>query len=137
MDSRVKLRFSATRGLPRGSWFEQWGNEPPGQVPLGKRQVTSQPMCRESPRADAPVWTCGARCSRHRLGPPHRIEGALTSQGYCSVILDDSLLPYAHTTFPDADLVLQHDHAPVHTAKIVKEHLETGSRTELLAGQGR
>ncbi|KAH7944131.1 hypothetical protein HPB52_016367 [Rhipicephalus sanguineus] len=60
------------------------------------------------------VW--GA-VSRHGLGPLHRVEDALTSQRYCTEVLDNVLLPYAHSVFPDGDFMFQHDLAPVHTAK--------------------
>ncbi|XP_075526996.1 uncharacterized protein LOC142559256 [Dermacentor variabilis] len=75
------------------------------------------------------VW--GA-VSSHGVGPLHLIDGAFTPKPYCSEILDNVLLPYAHAAFSDANFVSKHDLAPVRTGKIVEEHLET-RRVHLLS----
>ncbi|KAH6947151.1 hypothetical protein HPB50_017224 [Hyalomma asiaticum] len=90
------------------------------RFPCGYEPANAQGVA-ASGSACVNVW---AVVSRHGLGPLHLIEGALTSQSYCSEILDDVFIPYAHSTFPNGDFLFQRDPAPVHTAKVVKEHTE-------------
>ncbi|XP_049519718.1 uncharacterized protein LOC125944032 [Dermacentor silvarum] len=70
-----------------------------------------------SGRSSVNVW--GA-VSRYGLGPLQRIRGHLSSEQYCN-ILNNVLLPYASSLFPDGDYLFQQDRSPIHTARAVKE----------------
>lgn len=72
-----------------------------------------------SGRTSVNVW---GFISRHGLGPLQRIHGTLTSAKYCRS-LDDVLLPYIENLFPDRNFLFQHDQAPVHMGRIVKQYI--------------
>lgn len=76
------------------------------------------------------VW--GA-VSKHGLGPLQRIAGRLTSAtaNYCN-IMDAVLLPFVHSgLFPDHNFLFPQDLAPVHTARVAKNHLQQCGIEEL------
>lgn len=66
------------------------------------------------------VW--GA-VSRHGLGPLHRIIGPLTSVRYCDIV-NTVLVPYVRDGSFHNDFIFQQDNAPIHTTRVVKDHLE-------------
>ncbi|KAG0416889.1 hypothetical protein HPB47_006059 [Ixodes persulcatus] len=74
------------------------------------------------------VW--GA-VTKHGLGPLHRIAGRLMSASYCDIV-DTVLLLFVHGgLFPDHNFLFQQDLAPVHTARVVKNHLQQCGIEEL------
>ena len=74
------------------------------------------------------VWDC---MSAAGVGPlvGLRLEGAVNAQRYRDLIIADTMLRFAHHHLP-ANFIFQHDNAPCHTARIVKQWLEQhGIRT--------
>lgn len=67
------------------------------------------------------VWGC---FSGKGLGPLIKVEGKMNSQDYIQ-ILELQLLPLLHKDFNNRGYLFQDDNAPVHTAKIVKNWIET------------
>ncbi|KAH6924141.1 hypothetical protein HPB50_012805 [Hyalomma asiaticum] len=70
-----------------------------------------------SGRSSVSVW-CAV--SKYGLRPLQRIRGHLSSEQYCN-ILNNVLLPYASSLFPDGNYLFQQDRSPIHTARVVKE----------------
>ncbi|KAG0438450.1 hypothetical protein HPB47_017006 [Ixodes persulcatus] len=65
------------------------------------------------------VWGAVSKCG---LGSLHRIEARLT---YTRDDVHTILIPFFHSgLFSDHNFLFQHDLAPVHTARMVKDHLQ-------------
>ncbi|KAG0436265.1 hypothetical protein HPB47_018047 [Ixodes persulcatus] len=65
------------------------------------------------------VWGADSKCG---LGSLHRIIGRLT---YSRDDVDTILIPFVHSgLFFDHNVWFQHDLAPVHTARVVEDHLQ-------------
>ncbi|KAH6939608.1 hypothetical protein HPB50_019948 [Hyalomma asiaticum] len=75
-----------------------------------------------SGRCSVSVW--GA-ISKDGLGPLVRIEGTFNASSYCDIV-KETLVPYAlDGPFPDGFYWLQHDHSPVHTARLAEAALDS------------
>lgn len=101
-------------------------------------QLKSVFSCSKDPAYVQRVANSGRTCvnvwgavSKHGLGPLHRITGRLTSASYCDIV-DTVLLPFVQGgLFPDHNFLFQQDLAPVHTARVVKNHLQQCGIEEL------
>ncbi|KAG0443439.1 hypothetical protein HPB47_014915 [Ixodes persulcatus] len=72
-----------------------------------------------SGRTRVNVWGAVSKCG---LGPLHRIKAILT---YARDDVDTILIPFVHSgLFSDHNFLFQHDLAPVHTARVVKDHFQ-------------
>lgn len=69
--------------------------------------------------------------SQHGLVPIKRMQGSLTSDGYCGII-DHVFLHYVlGGPFPDGCFPFQHDLSPIHTSRAVKRLIEARGLFEL------
>jgi len=66
------------------------------------------------------VWGC---FSYYGVGNLCRIHGLMDGRTY-TMILDNEMIPSAQRLYGNDDWIFQHDNAPNHTSKVVKEYLE-------------
>lgn len=81
---------------------------------------------REQAPVKVMVWGC---VSFNGVGTLAKVDGNINAQKYIGV-LEDNLWPVIVRHFPQNNYIFQHDNAPVHTARIVQQHLvQNGIKT--------